>query len=73
MTDHSGIKAETMRMRRTDEKQCRVLMAVGFFLFLPACAVMRLVPGRRRGGRTNSIIAEAKTAASIAIPFAFRG
>ncbi len=78
MADRTRARSTSLRMRRVDEREYRLLMAVGFPFFLLATVIARLLPSRW-GARPpeaapgRSIFAEARTAASIAIPFAFRG
>ncbi len=67
-----------LRARRAEEREFRLLYAVSFGFFLVVVAAVRLLPRPWRpqlvgAGGDRSIIAEAKAAASIAIPFAFMG
>jgi len=67
-----------LRARRAEEREFRLLYAVSFVFFLVVVAAVRLLPRPWRprlvgSGADRSIIAEAKAAASIAIPYAFMG
>lgn len=65
------------RASRTAE--FRIYYAICLMIFLPVLAIARLIPGTSRpvpgvrGSRRQSILGEAKAAASAVVPFAFMG
>jgi len=78
MTDRQTRKSACARLHRQDEWEYRVLMAVGFAVFLLAAVMVRLLPRRWRpagapGAQRGSVIAAAREAAGATIPFAFMG
>jgi hypothetical protein len=62
--------------RRSDAIEYRAIYAVAFAFFLLAAAAHRLIPVRWRpnldpSGKSRTVIAEARSAASNSVPFAF--
>jgi len=71
-----AIKARphSLRARRDEQGEYRVLLAVSFAVFLIGALLSRLVPGRWRKAQAHerrSVVAEARAAAQTAVPFAF--
>ncbi len=72
MTDHAVFS----RLRKQDEREYRLLFALGFLFFLAIALVTRLLPRRWRPfppgpNGHRSIIGDAKAAADVSIPYAF--
>lgn len=78
MSDRQTRRSACARLHRVDEWEYRLLMAVGFAVFLLAAVVIRLLPRRLRpagapGSERGSVVAAAREAAGASIPFAFMG
>ena len=74
-TSHTLIDARP-RGHRQEEREFKIALALGFIVFLLVALGARLMPRSWRpqllaGGDGLSVIAEARRAAHIVIPFAF--
>ncbi len=75
MTHAIKARPHSLRARRGEQGEYRVLMAVSFAVFLIGALLSRLVPVRWRkeaqAHERRSVVAEARAAAQTAVPFAF--